>query len=314
MKSRIIALFIVVAAFFVVTSDSLAMADRKQASAISSAKIKLRIGYIPIMDCAQLYVASHLGYFSEVGLDVELVPLAGGAAIIQALSTDAIDIGFANLATIVFYEQMAPRLNRLAGGTRMDNKHSEAGLVVLADSGIERLSDLRGKTIAVNSRRNIVDLAILRAIKNNGLFANDIKLVELPFKDMETALRSKRIDVAPLPEPLLSIALKMGGVRDLGDHFSIAFGEIYSTGYFAMPKSTKVAATTLQSYNNAISKATKDLQERPEKTFEAISTFMKLPVETVMSAGKPEFVNEIPESAFLQMKTWLEAEGLIDKK
>jgi NitT/TauT family transport system substrate-binding protein len=196
----------------------------------------------------------------------------------------------------------------------MDKRHSEAGLVVLADSGIVRLSDLRGKTIAVNSRRNIVDLSILRAIKDKGLSAKDIKLVELPFKDMETALRSKRIDAAPLPEPLLYMALKTGGLRNLGDHFSLAFGEIYSTGYFAMPKSTNMAAATIQRFNSAIFKATNDLQNQPKRTFESISTYLKLPVETLASTGKPEFVNKIPESAFVQMKTWLEAEGLLENR
>jgi NitT/TauT family transport system substrate-binding protein len=312
MKRKAFIWFLVVAIFGIVAFGLWTVGNRYLVAQQPTATIKVRIGYIPILDCAQLYVASHLGYFVKNGLDVELVPMAGGPAIIQALSSNAIDIGFANLATIVFYEQAAQRLNHLAGGTRMDKNHSEAGLVVLADSGIKQISDLRGKTIAVNSRRNIVDLAILRTIKGSGLSAKDINLIELPFKDMETALRSKRIDAAPFPEPLLSIVLKTGGVTNLGDHFAIAFGEIYSTGYFSMPESEKITSTVIKNFNTAINEATENLNNPSRNTFEAISLVTKLSPETLESTGKPEFVNKIPESAFQQMKTWLVEEELLD--
>jgi NitT/TauT family transport system substrate-binding protein len=312
MKRRALIWFLVIAIFGIVAFGLWTVGNRNLVAQQPTTTIKVRIAYIPILDCAQLYVASYLGYFAKNGLDVELVPMAGGPAIIQALSSNAIDIGFANLATIVFYEQAAQRLNHLAGGTRMDKDHSEAGLVVLADSGIKQISDLRGKTIAVNSRRNIVDLAIFRAIKGSGLSAKDIKLIELPFKDMETALRSKRIDAAPLPEPLLSFVLKKGGVTNLGDHFAIAFGEIYSTGYFSMPGSEKITSTVINKFNTAIIEATENLKNPSKNTFEAISLVTKLPPEALEAAGKPEFVNKIPESAFQQMKIWLVEEGLLN--
>jgi len=314
MKYKAIILVSMIASILAITSEAWATGKQSIDSQASSNTVNLRIGYIPIVDCSQLYIASQLGYFSKAGFDVELVPMAGGPAIIQALSTDAIDIGFANLATVVFYEETAPRLNRLAGGTRMDKDHSEAGLVVLADSGIQTISDLKGKSIAVNSRRNIVDLAVLRAINKYGLSAKDIMLVELPFKDMETAIRSKRVDAATLPEPFLSIALKTGGVRNLGDHFAIAFGEIYSTGYFSIPQSSKVTSDVIEKFNAAMVNATIDLKSPDEKTFAAISTVTKLSKEVVELTGKPEFVSNVPESAFLQMKTWLQEEKLLKKK
>lgn len=295
---------------------ALVFCQKKEANrepSTSDSEIKLKIGYIPILDCSQIYVASQLGYFAENGLDVELVPLAGGSAIIQALSTDAIDIGFANLTSVVFYEQSSPPLTRLAGGTKMDVNHSEAGLVVLADSGIQSIADLKGKTVAVNSRRNIVDLAVLRAVKSSGLTASDITLIELPFKDMEAALRAKRVDAATLPEPILTSAMKSGGLRNLGDHFAIAFGEVYSTGYFSTPKSTKMTPEVIKKFETAMDKATSDLISPTERTYEAISKVTKLPVDLLRSSGKPEFVVSIPEQAFLQMKTWMEEEGFLKK-
>lgn len=288
--------------------------EAKQETPPQATPIKLKVGYIPILDCAQIYVASRRGYFSESGLDVELVPMAGGPAIIQALTANAIDVGFANLTTVVFYEITSPRLNRLAGGTLMDKDHSEAGLVVLSEAGITRIADLKGKSIAVNSRRNIVDLAVLRAVKAAGLSAADITLVELPFKDMESALRAKRIDAATLPEPFLSSAMKAAGLRNLGDHFVFAFGKVFSTGYFAAPMSAKVTPDVIRKFEIAISKATSDLKNPSDTTYEAISSVTKIPTEILKISGKPEFVVSVPETAFGQMKVWLEEEGLLERK
>ncbi len=39
---------------------------------------KVKIGYIPIADCAQLYVAIEKGFFEQEGLEIELLGLAGG--------------------------------------------------------------------------------------------------------------------------------------------------------------------------------------------------------------------------------------------
>ncbi|MFA6554599.1 MAG: ABC transporter substrate-binding protein [Candidatus Paceibacterota bacterium] len=289
----------------------LIMSINNSKKASPSQLLKVRIGYIPILDCSQIYVAKQQNYFSQNELDVELVPLSSGPAIIQALSSGAIDIGFANLATIVFYEQTSPRLNRLSGGTRMDKYYSEAGLVVLTDSGIEKIADLKGKTIAVNSRRNIVDLAVLKAIKSARLSANDITLVEIPFKDMETAIRAKRIDAATLPEPFLSVALKGSGLRNLGDHFAIAFGELYSTGYYALPNSRIITPEVIRKYDLAIAKATSDLNNPTDKTYEAISAVTKLPPDILKSSGKPEYVINVPEIAYEKMKTWLKEEKLL---
>lgn len=311
MKSKPFPLLLAIASLIALTAVIFFAWNNPPESPAPDAPVRLRIGYIPIVDCAQIYVAAQRGYFSRERIDVELVALAGGPAIIQALATGAIDIGFANLATIVFYERTAPRLTRLAGGTRMDKTHSEAGLVVLAESSIKHLSDLRGKSIAVNSRRNIVDLAILRATRLAGLTANEINLIELPFKDMETSLRSKRIHAAPLPEPFLSIALKNGDVRNLGDHFILAFGELYSTGYFSMSNSKTVTAEVARRFDAAILSATQDLSRPNAETLEAISAVTKIPRTVLEKTGWPEFVTNIPESAFRQMETWLTEEQLL---
>ncbi|MGH7774065.1 MAG: ABC transporter substrate-binding protein, partial [Candidatus Binatia bacterium] len=237
--------------------------------------VKIRVGFIPITDCGQLYVAKDLGIFERYGLDVELVPMAGGAAILEALSSGSVDIGFANLASAVFYEERVGKLQRLAGGTFMNAQYSEAGLVVLNDSRIRNLTDLRGKTIAVNSVRNIVDLAVLRALRNQGIRSSEVRLVEMPFPNMEAALRAKKIDAAALPEPLLTKAMAGGGLTNLGDHFVLAFGEMYSTAYFTSESRFSSRSDAFERFNQAMTEATPTTNGFNGKVLDAVSRYTK---------------------------------------
>lgn len=274
---------------------------------------KIKVGIIPITDCSQLYVAKHSGIFERHGLDVEFVPMGGGAAILQGLSSSSVDVAFSNLASVVFYEKNAGALHRLAGGTMMNAQFSEAGLVVRADSGITGLPDLRGKVIAVNTLRNIVDLAVVRALRLRGVPASEVRLVELPFKDMEAALRGGRVDAATLPEPILSRAIAARGLKNLGDHFVLAVGEMHSTGYFALPSQFTARREVFDRFNAAIQEATPIANAYGADALQAISQETKISEADLRRAGRPRFLENLPETSLEQMRTWMREEGFLDR-
>lgn len=278
-----------------------------------SQKTKIKVGIIPIMDCAQVYMAKQAGAFERHGLDVELVPLAGGAAILQALNAGSVDIAFSNLVSVQYYERNVSKLYRLAGGTLMNAEHSEAGLVVREEADINSLTDLRGKTIAVNSFRNIVDLAVLRALRLHGISASDVHLVELPFKDMEIALRAGRIEAATLPEPILSKAIEAGGLKNLGDHFFLAFKEMYSTGYFTLPRNVSAKKDVFQQFDEAIKEITPKVNSYGHEVVMAISEVTKVSESDLQISGRPLFVDNLPDSAMEQMRDWMREEGFIER-
>ena len=279
----------------------------------SSQLAKVRIGIIPITDCAQLYVARHTGTFERHGLDVEFIPLAGGAAILQALGAGSVDIAFSNLTSVQYYESNVGKLHRLAGGTLMNAEHSEAGLVVRADAGISSLTDLREKTIAVNTLKNMVGLAVLRAVRINGMSPSDIRLVELPFKNMELALRSGQIDVATLPEPILSRAMAEGGLKNLGDHFVFAFKEIYSTGYFTLPRNVSARKDVFRQFDEAVEEITPKTNSYTPDVLKTISESTKVSESDLSNSGRPLFVESLPDSAMEQMRGWMREEGFVER-
>ena len=76
-------------------------------------------------------------------------------------------------------------------------------VVVHKDSGIYRMQDLRGKRIAVPNRYSNQRLLIFRALKQAGMTADEVELVEMPPPDMPAALYAKAVDAVSSGEPFM---------------------------------------------------------------------------------------------------------------
>lgn len=85
-----------------------------------------------------------------------------------------------------------------------------SAVVVQKDGPIKSFSDLKGKTIAVPSRFSDERLIVFKAMKQNGLSASDLKMVEMAPPDVPGALAAKAIDAFSMGEPYPSQA-EMGG-------------------------------------------------------------------------------------------------------
>jgi NitT/TauT family transport system substrate-binding protein len=81
----------------------------------------------------------------------------------------------------------------------------------LYDSGeITEPADLKGKKVAVNIPRGMVEYLVSEVLAKGGLTIDDVELVVLPFPEMLAAFANKAIDAAILTEPLASQAVKDG--------------------------------------------------------------------------------------------------------
>jgi NitT/TauT family transport system substrate-binding protein len=76
----------------------------------------LKVGYIPIADCAQLYVAMEKGYFIDENLNIELLNLPGGAKILEALAGNSVDIGYSNVVSLILARDSGLDFVSLTGG------------------------------------------------------------------------------------------------------------------------------------------------------------------------------------------------------
>jgi sulfonate transport system substrate-binding protein len=76
------------------------------------------------------------------------------------------------------------------------------GFMVLKDSPVQKVEDLKGKVVATNAAGSAVDVALKAMLHKHGLEANrDYTVVEAPFPAMKAMLAEHKVDLIPAVLP-----------------------------------------------------------------------------------------------------------------
>lgn len=88
------------------------------------------------------------------------------------------------------------------------HKGFNTAFAALASSPINKIEDLKGKTIAVNGFSTAGELWMRSALERHGLSEKDVTVVPVAFPAIAESLRSGRIDVGEMPQPFFAMAAK----------------------------------------------------------------------------------------------------------
>jgi NitT/TauT family transport system substrate-binding protein len=246
---------------------------------------KIRLGTIPIVDVAPVYIALQKGYFRDEGVDVEVKLIQGGAAGIPSLANGELDVTFGNWVSFLSAQsKKAVDLKLVADGYR--GKPGMFLVLAVPDSPVKTARDLAGKKIGVNTRANVAELAVRAAMKAQNVDAGAVQFTEMPFPDLQAAMQRKDIDAALLVEPFSTRAKQqIGAVTVLdtivGDAVDLPIG-----GYATSAKFAKENPKTLDAFRRALVRAQRDAADRKEVE-SVITGYAKVEstVATVMSFG-----------------------------
>jgi NitT/TauT family transport system substrate-binding protein len=152
------------------------------------------------------------GFFEKRGLDVQLTPSQGGATVVPAVVAGDTDIAGSNLVSVLLAQGKEIPVKIVAPGTFVRQERSQDFSAILAagDSNIRSPQDLEGKTLAVNTLKNVAELAAKASLAKQGVDVSKIELAEVDFPDMNGALTQGRVDAAFQIEPFVSLAVKEG--------------------------------------------------------------------------------------------------------
>jgi NitT/TauT family transport system substrate-binding protein len=165
--------------------------------------MKIRMGYVqlpghlgPILfqDFAPLRaVMKHYGK-SYV---VDPIRFRGTTPEIQALAAGEIDIGTQSMSSFVLSVQNAKLDVKIVADTFHGNgkTHWTSPFMVLKDSGINKVEDLKGKRIASNAIGSASDTGLRRMLKKHGLGDKDFNTIETAFGTMPAMLFQKKVDM-----------------------------------------------------------------------------------------------------------------------
>jgi NitT/TauT family transport system substrate-binding protein len=152
------------------------------------------------------------GFFKDRELDVEVTPSQGGATVVPAVVSGDSDIAGSNLVSVLLAQGKDIPVKIVAPGTFVRGERSQdfSAILVAGDSDIRSPQDLEGKALAVNTLKNVAEVAAKASLAKQGVDVSKIELAEVDFPDMNGALAEGRVDAAFQIEPFVSLGVKEG--------------------------------------------------------------------------------------------------------
>lgn len=180
-----------------------------------TAATPVNIGYLPIYVDLPLFVANDQGFFAKRGVKVELKRFASSPEIGTALISGDVQVGAS-----VAYSVVLSTESRDPGKLRVFIVDSEtpenylSSFVVLANSGIKTMADLKGKKLASFPGPTAVTFCKMVLEKFGLNPSTDLQIVELEVGTQLLALESHTVDALFTYEPTATQAvLEKGAVK-----------------------------------------------------------------------------------------------------
>jgi NitT/TauT family transport system substrate-binding protein len=269
----------------------------------ADAQTKVVIGYTSLSDVGSNFVAKDQNFFAKHDLDVELKALRGGSVIVPGLVVGEIQIG--TLAPPVFLQAVdgGIELAALTGLSVLTRGMKSAAVVARTGVEIKSPQDLVGKRTGVSGIGSISEVLYREWLREQGVDSKKITFVEVPFPSMRDLLRSGRVDVIIIPDPLLSQVVSAG----IGYVVSYFFGELPEGAMQMINASTRAWAEknpgVVAAYQRAIAEANAFIVANPDAAKDIIAKYLNLPEAVVRSSELPRFVTTLDPA---QMQWWID--------
>ena len=195
---RYIPIFAVLSAIILLsTCSSGKIQENKEIPAIT-------IGVMPSMDYLPLAIAQREGYFEKHGVKVTIEKFLSANQRDVAFQSGSVDGGVTDYTSAALLK---------AGGFDMkltSKCQAPFYIVASAQSGINNLSELKGKKVAV-SQNTVIDFCVDMALASVGLTSSDVEKTEInKIPERFEMLRNNKIDATGLPNPFALIAASEG--------------------------------------------------------------------------------------------------------
>ena len=171
-----------------------AFGDGRGMARAAGAKVPLKIGYLPITDHLVMLSAERDVF---TGVELQPVKFSSWPDIAEALKTGAVDGAFLLTPIGLTLRQKGAPIKVVLLGHR-----NGSVITVKAGDEINRIEDLKGRTVAIPSPFSTHNLLLKKVLTEKGIDpAADLKIIDLPPPEMPVALGTGRIDGYIVAEP-----------------------------------------------------------------------------------------------------------------
>lgn len=279
----------------------------------TAALTPIKVGVMPIVDVAAIYVGKSEGFFEEEGLDLTLELAQGGAAIVPAVVSGEYQFGFSNVTSLLLGTANGVPLQAVSAANFSTGEVPDIGAVVVpGDSDIESAADLAGKTVAVNTLNNIGDSTIRHLVEEDGGDPSGLKFVEMGFPDMPAAVDSKQVEAAWILEPHLTRALNEGA-RVVSWNFAETNPELMISSYFTSKPYAAENPEVVEAFQRAMQKSLAFADENPDVTRAVLDDYTQIDAAIKEAMTLPRFKTDINVDSVQQLADLALKYGLVSE-
>ncbi|MFD5628243.1 ABC transporter substrate-binding protein [Streptomyces sp. NPDC127072] len=271
----------------------------------------VKVGVIPIVDVAPIYLGQKKGFFSKRGLKLELTTAQGGAAIVPGVVSGQFQFGFSNMTSLMIAQSQNVPVKAVVNGissTGVEGKDFGA-LTVKKDSPIKSAGELEGKKVAVNTLKNINETAVRESVRKAGGDPSKVQFVELAFDQMPAALDSGQIDAAMVVEPALATVKSQGAVEIASSLVDVA-KDLTVAMYFTSAQYEQQNPELVKKFQEATAESLAYADAHPDEAREIVTTYTKIPAAVLANVVLPKWPAEANRDSIEALAKLGEEDGL----
>lgn len=271
----------------------------------------VKVGLIPIVDVAPLYLGQSKGIFEKHGLKLEVTTAQSGAAIVPGVVSGQFQFGFSNVTSLMIAQTNNVPVQAVVNGiasTGVEGKDFGA-ITVKEDSTIKSAKDLEGKTVANNALKNINETAVRESVRKAGGDPDKVKFVELAFDQMPAALDSGQVDAAMVVEPGLATIKSQGG-RVIASPFLDVAPNLTIAMYFTSTQYQQQNPDVVKKFQEATAESLAYADSHPDEARDIVTTYTKIPAAVLADVILPKWPAEANRASIEALMKLGEEDGL----
>ena len=177
----------------------------------------LKMAVLPVMDILPFHVAQQNGFFEQVGVSVELIPVKSAQERDTLMQTSQVDGMLTDLLSPVLFNQNEAQILVVRTARKVYPGSPLFSIVAKPGSEIESPLELAGVKVAI-SQNTVIEYITDRMLENAGLLPEQIVSQEVSAIPVRFELLiNGEIPAANLPDPLASGAVAAGAVLVVDD-------------------------------------------------------------------------------------------------
>ena len=186
--------------------------------AVSGDMPTLRMALLPVLDVLPFFIAQQNGYFTDEGVNVELVPVSSALEREQLMTSGEVDGVLTDvIGPAITNAAAAPSVKIVAMARRAYEDAPVFRLLAAPDAGVESPEDLAGKSVGI-SENSVIQYLADRMFAQVGMSSDDVSYKSIPaIPTRFTLLMEGQLASAILPDPLAQAAIEAGAVLVMDD-------------------------------------------------------------------------------------------------